>query len=170
MQQERVQKTHLKRAFLIISVILLCVFGISGKILINLGIFANNQYFSSPAECLEHRFNEEITSTLFAYEGEKQGFFISQNKNSDLIISVLKIKNIDDRKYYHFKESSSAGSINNLIADWYSMGNFEYFIAQDEETILKYGGGKEPTYKETIEYTINDKKEISVVYIIDNSL
>lgn len=167
MQQKKV---GLKKAFLIIPVILLCVFGISGKFLINLVIFENNQYYSSPDECLEHRFNKEITSTLFAYEGESQGFFISQNKNGDLIISVLKIKSIGDRKYYHFKESSSAGSINNLIADWYSMGNFEYFIAKDEETILKYGGGLEPTYKKTIQYTINDKKEISVIYIIDKSL
>lgn len=170
MNKTKMLKVHMKKVIIITSVILLCVFGLFGKMMFNFIFIASNQYYSSAVECLEHRHGKEITSTIFEYESKKQGFYINQDKNGDLIISVLKIKNIGDKKYYHFKESSSAGAINNLVMHWYEMGDFEYFIAENEDAIIKYSEGKKPTYKEKIKYTTNGKEKTSVIYVIDKSL
>lgn len=160
----------MKKVIVIILVALLCVFVLFGKMLFNFGFIASNQYNSSAVECLEHSHGKEITTTLFEYEGKKQGFYINQDKDGDMIISVLKIKRVGDKKHYNFKEGSSSGAINNLAMCWYEMGDFEYFIAENEETLIKYSDGKEPTYKEKIKYTINGEEKSSVIYIIDKSL
>ena len=170
MKQNTILKVNIKNAIVIISVVLLCIFGVFGKMLFNFIFIASNQYYSSAVECLEHRHGEEIISTIFEYESKKQGFYINQDKDGDLIISVLKIKRVGDKKYYHFKESSSAGAINNLVMHWYEMGDFEYFIAENEDAIIKYSEGKKPTYKEKIKYPTNGKEKTSVIYVIDKSL
>lgn len=170
MKQTKANKVNIKKAIIIVLVILVCVFGLFGKMLFNTIFIASNQYYSSAVECLEHSHGKEITSTLFEYESKKQGFYINQDKDGNMIVSVLKIKRIGDKKYYKFKEYSSSGAINNFAMCWYEMRDFEYFIAENEETIIKYSDGKEPTYKETIKYITNGKEQSSAVYVIDNSL
>ena len=130
MKQNTILKVNIKNAIVIISVVLLCIFGVFGKMLFNFIFIASNQYYSSTVECLEHRHGNEIISTIFEYESKKQGFYINQDKDGDLIISVLKIKRVGDKKYYHFKESSSAGAINNLVMSWYEMERMRSMILQ----------------------------------------
>lgn len=170
MNQTKKFKRYIKKVIIIILVVLLCAFCLFGKMLFSFSFIASNQYYSSAVECLEHHHGKEITSTFFEYESKKQGFYINQDKDGDMIISVLKIKRVGDKKYYNFKECSSSGAINNLAMYWYEMGDFEYFITENEETLIKYSDGKEPTYKEKIKYTINGKEKSSVIYIIDKSL
>lgn len=165
MNRTKKRKVYAKRIIILVLVILSCVFCLFGKMLFNIIFIASNQYYSSAVECLENSHGKEITSTLFEYESKKQGFYINQDKDGDMIVSVLKIKRIGDKKYYKFKEYSSSGAINNFAMCWYEMGDFEYFIAENEEIIIKYSGGKEPTYKETIKYITNGKEQSSAVLL-----
>lgn len=159
-------KKSIKKIFIATSAVLVLI----GAILFRFVFVAANQYYPTAVECIEHRFDKEIVATLFEYENESQGFYICQSKDDDLIISVLKIKNINNKKYYNFKKFSSGGSLYSIIADWSSMGDFEYFIAKDEEFLKKYGEGKTPTYTQTIEYRVDGKSETSVVWLIDKTV
>lgn len=159
-------KINAKKMLLIVLTVIIVLCSILCRFL----FLSVNQYYPSAVECLEHRLNTKISSELFEYEGKTQGFYIVQNEDGDFIISVLKIKNFQNKKFYRFKLYSSSGSLYSLLADWSEIGDFEYFIAKDENTIIKYAGGKEPTYKESISYTVNGKEQYSVVYLIDKSL
>lgn len=165
MRTELIKKS-IKKIFIATSAVLVLI----GAILCGFVLISINQYFSTANECLEHRFSNEKTHIIFEYENEEQGFYISKSKNNDFIISVLKIKKVYNKKYYKFKKFSSGGSLYSIIADWSSMGDFEYFIAKDEEFLKKYGQGKTPTYTQTIEYQIDGKNETSVIWLIDKSM
>lgn len=164
--QTALEIKNFKKIITVIFAILILI----GAVLCRLVFISANQYFFTANECLEHRFNKDITYMLFEYENEKQGFYISQSEDNDLIISVLKIKKVHNKKYYKLKEFSSSGSLYSVIADWSSMGDFEYFIANDDEFLKKYAKGKSPTYTQTIEYQIDEKKETSVVWLIDKTV
>lgn len=163
------QKTltnKVKKIIIAIFAILILI----GVVFYRFAFISANQYFSTANECLEHRLGKNITHMLFEYENEKQGFYICQSEDNDLIISVLEVKNVHNTKYYKFKKYSSSGSLYSIIADWSSLGDFEYFIAEDEEFLKEYGKGKSPTYAQTIEYQVDEKNETSVVWLIDKTL
>ena len=157
-------KTSFKRVLLIVFVILICL------TLFRFIFISAKQYYPSAAECVEHGFGKTIDSMLFEYENENQGFYICQSRDDDMVISVLKIRNINNKKYYKFKKLSSSGSLYSIISNWSSMGDFEYFIAKDEDFLKKYGKGKTPTYTQTIEYQVDGKNETSVVWLIDKTV
>lgn len=160
----------IKKSIKKINVVILAILIFISAVLFSFVLISINQYFSTANECLEHRFSNEITHMVFEYENEEQGFYISKSKNNDFIISVLKIKKVHNKKYYKFEEFSSGGSLYSIIADWSSMGDFEYFIAKDQEFLEKYGKGKTPTYTQTIEYQVDGKSETSVIWLIDKSM
>uniref|UniRef100_UPI004029285C hypothetical protein n=1 Tax=Eubacterium sp. TaxID=142586 RepID=UPI004029285C len=64
-----------------------------------------------------------------------------------------------------------SGGVDNLVY-WYDMGDFEYFIADDEESIPEHSDGKAPTVKATMYYEVpnQDEKGENVIYLIDTSI
>lgn len=143
-------------------------------VLFSLIFISSNQYYPSPVECIErhHSLEElEIDSVLFKYENDNQGFYIMQTKSGYFYEILFRIRDIDGQKFYNFRQSYSSGGIENLFV-WNDMGDFEYFIADDEESIPEHSDGKAPTVKATIYYKVpnQDEKGESVIYLIDTSM
>lgn len=107
-------------------------------VLFSLIFISSNQYYPSPIECIEQRNPQEelkIDSVLFKYENDNQGFYIMQTKSGYFYEILFRIRDFDGQKLYNFRQSYSSGGIENFVG-WSDMGDFEYFIADDEESIL----------------------------------
>lgn len=94
-----------------------------------------------------------------------------QTKSGYFYEILFRIRDIDGQKFYNFRQSYLSGGVDNL-AYWYDMGDFEFFIADDEESIPEHSDGKAPTVKSTIYYKVpnQDEKDESVIYLIDTSM
>ena len=163
----------MKKTFsrIILPIILVCIAAVG--ILCRFLFWTNNQYFADTIKCIEHHYSAEeskIEAVTFKYENDKQGYYIFQTKKGHFFEVLFSIRNYKNSKYYNFKESYAIGDINNFSATWYEMGDFEYFIAKDEEFLEKYGEDKTPTYTQTVEYRVDGKSETSVVWLIDKTV
>lgn len=158
-----------KKIFLSIALIFVIILAV----LLSLIFISSNQYYPSPIECIEQRNPQEelkIDSVLFKYENDNQGFYIMQTKSGHFYRILFRIRDYNGQKFYNFRKSYLSGGVDNLVY-WYDMGDFEYFIADDEESIPEHSDGKAPTVKATIYYKVpnQDEKGESVIYLIDTS-